>query len=260
MSGSRARARELVNNGSWVNKVNELKKKKFLPQTKFEWLVFVSVLIYLAADISSKFLPDYDVATSTEYPLSKWLVLFIRDWSIFIGVGGLIIIGLRAIRINGFVMRKLAIAITGYILCGGLIYFSYNTAKSMDNVIEMITNEKIQTKLKRKIENREFKDKSDANVSRWNKLYAKDKYLTHGVTETYLMPDGSHSKYQPSQKEELEREEFRKNQIWLTNAKNAMERATRNWTIVAILSSLIGLFSPIRKNQLNTQQSAADGR
>jgi len=238
-----------------VGRINmiTIKMKKNLPQTKYEWLILISALVYFVAYTICKSLPVYEIATGAEYPLSNWAVLFIRDLSITIAISGLIITGLRSLRENGYSIGKIMLPIIGYALCAGLIYFGYAMEKSFSEIIELSKNENGQSILREKIEKRNFKDKSDSNISRWNLLYAKDRYLTLGIKEMYLAPDGSRLQYQPTPKEEQERTEFENSQKMLVFSKKSMKGLIRNWTIVAILSSLVGLFSPIRKATKNTQ-------
>jgi len=235
----------------------ELTKMKMkFPKLRGERLVIVALLMILAAELISNIWPlEYPGANSAnsvqkfiaqKSSFQNVLVDRLELFGYFLLVISLISTGIREIRNKWKSFKGITMTIIGVCFC---LYhlISIQAYTKIGKTLDELPKPNFEI-LKSQLNNEKLPLKTKVKLS---KMYAHDKFFNEGIIVEYLSDNGEMNRYVPT-KEDLE---FRKVQsdardIWDYNNKR-LPIVFRLWVAVAVISLLLGVFTPIRMTAPN---------
>ena len=214
------------------------------PKNKLEWVTFISGLVCVIF-YSIRIISNYSILG---YPLLKsnfrWIYLQpIEFIACILMVSGLIIEGIRKIRIHGFKLKSSINFFSGIVLLliplSASIFCTIWVPKMMDAFLIS------PTKL---AEMELYLEKNDLNNERkalLSSIIASNKYITTGVITFIFDKNGNKIQYVPSDKDREIVQYIKEIRSFLPKFKTA----AYIWVTVLLGSLLIGLKSPIETTE-----------
>ena len=219
-----------------------------LGKKRAEWVLVFFWLVFIAADIATKFYYSPDPCTATESQLFRdWLMGFIRFVSLVMASSSTIIFGIHRIRRDGYSHRRLILPafVVGFLIfIAGTALFGYRMVAEVQRTHLKLGSEDFLSSLE---EDLSLEYLSPELRSQLSEMYAKQLYIVHGRTEYYVTLNGTKKLYEPTDQEKEYRWRNTCTKELLDRARKATKRAIIIWPIVALLSIAIGMFSPVHK-------------
>ena len=213
---------------------------------KGEWLVLACFLIFLVGEVHIiYFSSDPLTATETEL-LRDWIIRLIRSIALTIAISTIIIIGIRAMRRDGYSHRRLITPLFGVGFCLFMTTMALLSHRTASKVREDMTHSQDEFFQEQKawLESSDLSPELRSEVSRKNaRLY----YMLRGKTDEYFTQDGALRPYEPTEEEEKKAREHQKIEHLMHRAIQGMKVSMIAWPAIAIFSTLIGIFSPLGK-------------
>lgn len=228
--------------------VSKFIKKAFeLPKSKSEWVITVCWIIYLVIEIGLDIFYDIDPYTASDSELFYlWLVHRICFLSRAIALSGMIIIGIRSIRRDGFTLRHSvlpAIAVLFCVLITGISIYGHKALSRIHQTLFDISgNHKERLK---EISNNE--DLSLSLRSKASLMYAKQVWQETEKNVEYISSDGNGILYKPSVEEIKTKKTMNKSKEFIFEGIKEMKRAYIFWPIFLVANIIIGFLTPIKK-------------
>jgi hypothetical protein len=165
--------------------------------------------------------------------VQEWFLRLLRDVFLAIGISGFIIVGIRELRRDGFGFKKALPALLGILMGVGLIFFSWFVAYQIDTFSQSV-------------ESRVSLEQLRIDLNEQNVTSEKRERLSKIYAEFYYLKNGSRVLYQPTQ-EKLQYIEKRHQQ---EKQMVGIRQAKFIWLALLLISLMIGLFSPIRREKI----------
>jgi len=222
-----------------------------LPKSKSQWVIAVCCIIYVVLELYLNEFFDVDLLTASDRALFRfWLLRVIRDVSLAIALSGILILGIRSLRRDGFTIKRFVLPAVAVLLClffTGISIFGHISTSRIQRILFDI-NDSYKEHL------REWLDVKDLSLTKRSEIslkYAIEVWKESGEAIKYISNDGKEIVYEPSLKEIEESKKMDKANQLIVRGLKGMKRAYIFWPIVALASVAIGFFTPIRrKNQV----------
>jgi len=217
-------------------------KKRVLPKSTSDWLIFVGFIVYLVSQILKLFFPPID-------PLNpqggSWIAKIVGDTGFILAVTVLIVSGLRSLRRQGFSWKRIIRPVLGVGISLSYIsvcYYGYYVFSYGEKTF-LRWNERQLPKL---VEMVHQKDLPPAERSKYSKLIAAESYYVNGQAIEYLGNNGEGILFEPTQKDIEMRDVRIEGEKTFEVGKRMMLRGSIKWVTALIIGLAIGILAPIR--------------
>lgn len=215
-------------------------------KTKTEIIIFLGLTLFVIGEVGQGFLtPKADPYQLLNNVVTlEWFTRFIRDTGLTFGLVGMVFLGLRSLRKEGFSYKMLLVLSGGLCCMLGVSVFSFVYSSKADELYKSIAKptfsvERFQSKIN---------DESIPIEDRvlYSKTLAQMRYSEEGVVVEMLNLDGTTSVYSPSEEDVKMREDS----IMADQALSQLgERFWRNgvyWAVMSVVGLLLG-FLPFKR-------------
>lgn len=217
-------------------------KKWLVPEDKGEWVITIAWLVFAVFYLARTILFQEPEDSISTFPATLLLSRRIETIGFIIVVSGTIILSMRKIRISGFRSRAVINLGAGIFMAAVFIvlsiasYFMFSKfSRSLFWPDHMIAE------FERKI------SESDLDVERkslFSIIVARNTYYKNGQISSYLDKEGKFGQYQPTAKDK----EVRKNVLFIKSSVPLCKKNAYLWSGILILSLILGIITPIRKD------------
>ena len=220
-----------------------------LPKSNFEWVLFVSALLFLAAELAQKFIFDFDPMTASEAEFFRnWIICLVRDVALIVVVSGTIITGIRKVRRAGFSWRRMVIPLLAIGFCVLMMTISGYGYLTMLKIRKALLSTPVVS-LQMLEECLAGQDLSPVQRAQLSVMYARERYLIYGEIADYYTKDGSQKPYEPTDKDRQRNRERARLACLMSKAEKGLRTTTIVWPIVALVSIAIGYLSPMKREE-----------
>jgi hypothetical protein len=214
-------------------------------------ILIYSFVIFLATKLLEQAYTSIDisVATNSELFISSLIRTF-NHFSLAVGLSCMLLLGIQTIRKSGFSIKSILMPSIGFVLILFFIYLSSSKYRVLERTSQFIKSkphyEELLSTMESSLERQDLPTDSKAFLS---KYYARTKYEQAGLIIDHFTPEGIVTIYKPTAKEVTQRNEMLKSEVeaifWSQLAKRTIWGSLIFWTLLTIVSILIGIFSPI---------------
>ena len=218
-----------------------------LPKSDFEWVLFVSALLFLAAELAEKFMFDFEPMTASEAEFFRnWIICVVRDVALIVIVSGTIITGIRKVRRVGFSWRR---AVTPLLAIGfwvSLMFISGYGYLTMFKIRKALLSTPVVS-LEMLEECLGGQDLSPVQRAQLSVMYARERYLIYGEIADYYTKNGSQKPYEPTDKDRQRNRERARLTCLMSKAEKGLRTSTIVWPVVALVSIAVGYLSQVKR-------------
>lgn len=220
-----------------------------LPKSNFEWVLFVSTLLFLAAELAQKFIFDFDPMTASEAEFFRnWIIRLVRDVALSVVVSGTIITGIRKVRRAGFSWRRAVTPLLAAGLCVLLMAISGYGYLTMSKIRKALLSTPIDS-LQMLEECLAEQNLSPDQRAQFSRMYARERYLIYGEIVDYYTKDDIQKPYEPTESDKQRARERARLACLMSKAEEGLRTAAIIWPIVALVSIAIGYLSPVKREE-----------
>ena len=210
-----------------------------------------SFFIFLVTELLEQVYAEYDIsiATNSELFISALIRTF-NHFSLAVGLSGMLILGIRIIRKSGFSIKSILMPSLGFVVILFFTYLSASPYRVLERSSQFIKSKPHYTELLSTMESSlERQDCPTDSKAFLSKYYARTKYQQAGLIIDHFTPEGTVTSYKPTVTEVTQRNEMLKSEaeaiFWSQLSKRTIWGSLIFWTLLTIVSILIGIFSPI---------------
>ena len=234
-----------------------MKTFQWLPKTTGQYVIPAGFILNLCANaLHYIFFSNVDpFIMADSKSIVEWSLRLLRDIGLTLGLSGMVVVGIRILRNDGFSLKKFIMPAVGFLIMVSMAIIGFYTSAMLNSTFEQLEfpSTHAEKYYKEKINDKNI---SMAERSKYSKYYAKVKYHEEGTIIEYLTPDGAAVAYQPSEQQIKNIEEIREGKIKIKWAQDSLKKSGLLWVTVAIGSVLLGFFTNRRKEHLTTASTA----
>ena len=209
-------------------------KRTFFPKKFSEWVILISILIFLIALCCFLLVRQ----NMTECQTLQYWLLRVIGIAFAVWTTGVIVFGIREARKCGITFYNLIIPVLGVISLLAPVILAWS-------IKSMVNNISVQQIIRMDC----FKKKIEGSGSPIEKEVAKIYYRLNGEQIEYSTHDGTNVLYEPTEEDRNKYEKHlstTKKMEWIVRSMNEMQLV---WLSLLGISSLLGFLTPIKKEK-----------
>ena len=216
----------------------------FLPKSRVDCFIGVCFFVAILGVGGGIFLSEFDLPNYGTNNL-QGILWGAAGLGLFFGTPTMIVTGILKARRNGFTYKTLRTPILGFILCFCFAFSSWYYGRFCEQaLINIRESSQVLTKPPKFFEGIDPETYSDLS-----KYAAAYRYLYIGEVLEYVTSNGDTKLYEPTDEDIKSHKIMKAAQAFLASTIQVMQGLMYFWVTCGLLSTLLGLYWPIRKQK-----------